>query len=641
MARRTAAYGSWKSPITPDLIVAETVGLASVYVDGDDILWIESRPMEAGRHVVVRHTSDGDIREITPPHWSARTRVHEYGGGAFVAADRVLFFSNDADQRLYRLEPGTTPRPITPDSALRFADGMIDRRHARIICVCEDHSVSGEPVNTIVAIDVAGNKELQPLVAGNAFYAAPRLSADGDMLAWLTWNHPDMPWDGTELWAAPLNADGSVTQPTRVAGSTHESIFQPEWSPDGALYFVSDRTGWWNLYRWHSGTSVPITAIQAEFGLPQWVFGMSTYAFASRDCIIAAYNKHGHWYLARIDTRGGELEDIETPYTYITSVRATPRHAVFLAASPSEAQTVVRLDHSDHRIDVLRRSTTVAIDHDYLSVSEEIAFPTGDDTKAHAFFYPPRNRDYVAPVDTSPPLIVTCHGGPTGAAANVLHLSTQYWTSRGFAVVSVNYRGSTGYGRAYREQLNGQWGIADIEDCINAARCLVSKGLVDAERVAISGGSAGGYTVLCALTFHDYFKAGASYYGVSDLETLATDTHKFESRYLDRLIGPYPEQRDLYRARSPIHYVDRLACPVIFFQGLEDRVVPPSQAERMVAALREKGIPVAYLAFAGEQHGFRQAQHIKAAMEAQLYFYGRVFGLELADSLEPVQIYNL
>jgi dipeptidyl aminopeptidase/acylaminoacyl peptidase len=629
------------SPITSDSIVSETIAIGSIALDGDDIYWTEARPTEAGRNVVVRRTADGQLTDVTPSSFNARTRVHEYGGGAFTVAEGVVFFSNDKDQRIYRQDPDRTPVPITPAVPLRYADGMIDRRRGRLICVREDHGNDGEPCNTIVAVPVAGVDPGQVLLVGNDFYSSPRLHPDGHSLAWLSWNHPNMPWDGTELWVAPLDEQGRFGEATCVAGGVDESIFQPEWSPDGALYFVSDRSGWWNLYCWRDRQIESLLSKQAEFGLPQWGFGMSTYGFAADHQIVCTYSSDGDSRLATIDSISGESAEIEMPYTNISGIRVSPKHAVFVAASPTETAAVVSLDLTTRCTEVLRRTSTVAIDGRFVSLPQAITFPTAKDEVAHAFFYPPCNPNYTTAPGERPPLIVNCHGGPTGATSSELRLKTQFWTSRGFALINVNYRGSSGYGRAYRESLNDQWGIADVADCVNAARHLIGQGRVDPARVAISGGSAGGYTVLCALTFHDVFKAGASYYGVSDLEALAKDTHKFESRYLDRLIGPYPQQRDTYRDRSPIHFSDRLSCPVIFFQGLEDAVVPPNQAEQMVQALASKGLPVAYVPFVGEQHGFRRAENIKRAMDGELYFYGRVFGFEPADSVEPVAIENL
>jgi dipeptidyl aminopeptidase/acylaminoacyl peptidase len=638
---QVAPYGSWRSPITSDLIVAGTISLEQVALDGDDIYWIEGRPTEAGRYVIVRRTPDGRTIDVTPPPFNARTRVHEYGSASYTVADGVVYFSNFADQRLYRQRPGEAPRPITPQAELRYADAVVERRRGRLICVREDHSAAGrEAVNTIADLPLDGG-DGRVLVSGNNFYSNPRPSPDGNRLAWLTWNHPNMPWDGTELWVADVRGDGVPGPGVRVAGGPGESIFQPEWSPDGTLYFVSDRSGWWNLYRWRDGRVEPVCARAAEFGRPQWWFGNPTYAFASAREVVCSYTNLGTWRLASLASGGGTLEDFPTPYTEISSVHATRSHAVFVAGSPTEPACVARLDLATRAGEVLRRSSSLQLDAGYVSVPEAIEFPTEGGLTAHAFYYPPRNRDFVGPPGERPPLVVRSHGGPTSATSSTLRAELQYWTSRGIAVVDVNYGGSTGYGRAYRERLNDQWGVVDVDDCVNAARNLVACGEVDGNRLAIRGGSAGGYTTLCALTFRDAFRAGASYYGVSDLEALAKETHKFESRYLDRLIGPYPERRDLYRERSPIHFTDRLSCPVVLFQGLEDKVVLPNQAEMMVEALRAKGLPVAYVPFEGEQHGFRKAENIKRAMEAELYFYARIFGFELAESVEPVAIENL
>jgi dipeptidyl aminopeptidase/acylaminoacyl peptidase len=643
---QSAPYGRWKSPITSDLIVAGTVGLGQIALEGRDVYWTESRPTEGGRSVIVRRTPDGETRDVTPPSFNARTRVHEYGGGAFLVADGTVYFSNFQDQRLYRQDPGSEPRPIqgaTSGPDLRYADGIVDRSRGRIICVREDHTVAGhEALNTLVAFDLEGRKETQVLVSGHDFYASPCLSPDGTRLAWLGWNHPNMPWDGAELWMGGLRADGSLGQVERVAGGVDESVFQPQWSPDGVLYFVSDRGGWWNLYRLRAGgRAEALCEMAAEFGVPQWIFGLSTYAFESARRLVCTYIQGGSSYLASLDTETLALEPIEVPYTLIGELRAAPGRALFVAGSQMEPHALVQLDLSTRQCQVLRRSSDLTLDAGYLSTPQAVEFPTENGRTAHAFFYPPQNRDYVAPPGERPPLIVISHGGPTACASNALGLGVQYWTSRGIAVLDVNYGGSTGYGRAYRQRLDGQWGVVDVDDCANGARYLAGQGLVDGQRLIIRGGSAGGYTTLCALTFRDVFKAGASHFGIGDLEALARDTHKFESRYLDRLVGPYPERRDLYQARSPIHFTDRLACPVIFLQGLEDKVVPPNQAEMMVEALRAKGIPVAYLPFEGEGHGFRRAENIKRALDAELLFYARVFGFELADPVEPVETDNL
>jgi len=635
----SAPFGSWHSPVTSDLIVSGTVGLEQVRLDGQDVYWIETRPMEQGRCVVVRRSPDGVARDCTPPPFNARTRVHEYGGASYVVHQGTIYFSNFVDQRLYRQDPGAAPRPITPAGDLRYADAAIDARRGRLVCVREEHSGPEQPVNGIAGVDVQSGA-VRVLVSGNDFYAAPRLSADGARLAWLTWNHPNMPWDGTELWVGDLSDDGTLANSRRVAGGLEESIFQPEWSPDGTLYFVSDRSGWWNLYRWRAERVEPLAPQEAEFGRPLWLLGWSTYALESATRIVCAFTVRGTWYLASLDTRTGRLERLQTPYTDLRFVQAAPGRAIFVAGSPTEAVAVVQRD-MEGQLTVLRRSSGVTVPAGYLATPEALEFPTADNQTAHGFFYRPRNQDFTGLPGERPPLLVISHGGPTSATVSTLRLDIQYWTSRGFAVLDVNYGGSTGYGRAYRERLNGRWGIVDVDDCVAGAAYLVDKGEADPRRLAIRGGSAGGYTTLAALTFRDRFRAGASHYGVSDLEALAKDTHKFESRYLDRLIGPYPERQDLYRQRSPIHFAERLSCPVILFQGLEDKVVPPSQAEVMRDALRAKGVPVAYVPFAGEQHGFRRAENIKRSLEAELYFYGRVFGFSPGEPIEPVLIDNL
>jgi dipeptidyl aminopeptidase/acylaminoacyl peptidase len=599
-----ALYASWRSPISSDLIVAQSVNLPEVRIDGGRVYWLEGRPQERGRYVVVA-AEGGDL---TPAPFNVRTRVHEYGGGSWTVANGVLYFSNFADGRLYR-----DLAPITPEGAYRYADLIIDPQ-GRVVAVREDHTGGGEPVNTIVRIDTSGRAEI--LAEGHDFFSSPRLSPDGRHFAYLAWDHPRMPWDGTELYL-----DG-----TRIAGGSAESIFQPEFAPDGStLLYVSDRSGWWNLYRYDlsSGATHDIAPMSAEFGEPQWVFGMSIYAFAGPGRLVCACNENGLGRLAVIDLATRALTPIDTPYTDFSSVRAEGGRVVFRAGSPKTPAAIVTLDLATGKTEVLKQATTAADDPAIsrcFTAPQAIEYPSGSRT-AHGLFYPAFHPDYTAPEGDRPPLVVKCHGGPTSAASSTLDLRIQYWTSRGISVLDVNYGGSTGYGRAYRELLNANWGIVDVDDAVNGARHLAAEGLVDGARCVITGGSAGGYTVLAALTFRDFFRGGASHYGVSDLAVLARDTHKFESRYLDTLIGPYPDREDLYLERSPLAHADRLNAPVIFFQGDEDQVVPPNQTELMVEALRAKGAPVGYLLFAGEQHGFRQAANIKRALDAELLFY--------------------
>lgn len=636
-----APYGEWQSPISSDLIVAGTISLGQICLDGDRVYWSESRPTEAGRNVVVTWLpSDEQIQEINPSPFNARTRVHEYGGGAFHIADGVLYFINFADQCIYTQRPGAKPNPLTTESKLRFADLLRDRQRQRLVAVCEDHTIAGqEAVNTLVAIDDQG--AITTLAKGHNFFASPTLSPDGRTIAWITWDHPNMPWDGTELWQAKFQADGSLGEIEKVAGGPTESIFQPLWSPDGRLHFISDRTGWWNLYRLNDGTIEPLCPKNAEFGLPQWVFGMSTYDFASAQELICTYGENGATVLAKLDLATLKLTPIQTPYTSISGIQVSQNLVAFVGGTAIRPCAIVQLDLATGKMQELRYGSDLKIDPGYMSAPQIVEFPTENGLTAYGLYYAPQNKDFQAPAGELPPLLVKSHGGPTASASSDFNLKIQYWTSRGFGFLDVDYGGSTGYGREYRQRLNGNWGIVDVQDCINGAKYLVQQNLADNDRLVIAGGSAGGYTTLCALTFYDVFKAGASYYGVSDLEVLATDTHKFEARYMDSMIGPYPAEKQVYYDRSPIHFVDQLACPIIFFQGDEDKVVPPNQAEMMVEMLRQKGLPVAYVLYKGEQHGFRKAENIKRTLDGEFYFYSRVFGFKPADAIAPVAIDNL
>jgi len=660
-------YGSWTSPITSDLVAAAAIRLDQVALDGDATYWSESEPKKQGRSFIYRAGEGGEAELVTPDDANAfnvRTRAHEYGGGAFAVQNGTVYFSNFADQRLYRQDAGQQPRPITPlptaaastsgqpatllagnptdglrsnvatdpapetlapADALRYADGVIDRRRGRIVCVREDHTRSGEVINTLVSVDISGAAAPQVLVSGGDFFSTPRLSPDGDRLAWLTWHHPNLPWVKTEVWVGEILADGMVGNPRQVAGGPDEALFQPEWSPDGDLYFISDRSsGWWNLYRERDGAIEAIAPMDAEFGRAQWNFGMSTYAFESAERLICCFVRDGVWKLAQVDTRTKRFDLIPTQFTDISQLRAGPGRAVFFGGTPSEAPALIDLNLSTGTHRVIHRSSVLSAEvRAYVSFPEPIAFPTEGGETAHALFYPPFSPKFTAPAGEKAPVFVKSHGGPTSSASSTLSLAVQYWTSRGVGVLDVNYRGSTGYGRPYRLRLERQWGIADVQDCVHGARYLVENRKADADRLMISGGSAGGYTTLRALTpeREKTFSAGASYYGVSDLAALARDTHKFESRYLDWLIGPYPQEQQTYADRSPINHIDRLSVPVIFFQGAEDKVVPPNQTELMVAALKSRGVPVGYFLFDGEQHGFRKGENIRRALDAELYFY--------------------
>ena len=545
-------------------------------------------------------------------------------------ASNTVLFSNFADQRLYRIDSGAAPRPITPQppapGSHRYADARFTADGVSICCVRERHEEGREAINELVALPADGSEAPRILAGGHDFYASPRLSPDGKKLAWITWDHPNMPWDGTDLWQADFSFEAGLANIRKVAGGTAESVFQPEWSPGGELHYISDRSGWWNLYSEHG----PLKLMDAEFGVPQWVFGLSRYAFLGDRRIACIYSRNGLDHVAMLNRATGELELCSLSYTAYSDIRSDGESRVFLiAASASTAPGIVALDAASGASRDIKSSTSFVLNRDDVSVPEPIKYPTGHGRTAHALYYPPRNSLYEALPGEKPPLVVMSHGGPTSAANSSLRLSHQFWTSRGFAVVDVNYGGSSGYGREYRERLNGAWGIVDVEDCIAAARYLSGRGDVDPERLAIRGGSAGGYTTLCALVFHDVFAAGASHYGVGDLTALAHDTHKFESRYLDRLVGPYPAAAEVYRQRSPVHFADRISCPVILFQGLDDKVVPPAQAETFVAALQAKGLACEYLSFPNEGHGFRQANTIRRVAEAELAFYSRIFGFEM------------
>ena len=654
-------FGTWPSPITAQVSASQGVRLAAPVADGGDIYWLEARPAEGGRNVVIRFAPGGAMEEATPAGFNVRTRVHEYGGGSYLVHRGTIVFSNFADQRLYRVDrgaKGAAPAavPITPEGRWHYADAAMDADRGRLICVREDHTVAGrECVNTLVGVALDGSSGAgQVLAEGYDFYSTPRLSPGGRQLAWICWRHPNMPWDGTELWVADVAADGSLANARRVAGGDTESIYQPGWSPGGELLFVSDRDDRWRLYSAGSGRAsdrpgpdqivavVPAPPPDAEVGRPQWILGTSTWTFTSLTRLVVSYTREGRWFLGCADLDTGafrELSRAVEPGPYLAP--AGP-DVILIAGSATALDAVMTFDVDTGASRTLRTVPGTVVDEGYLSAPESVWFPTANGQRAHLFYYAPRNRDCAPVPGERPPLVVISHGGPIAAADSTLDYGVQFWTSRGFAVADVNYGGSTGFGREYRRRLNGQWGIVDVIDCIRATEFLVREGKADPARLIIRGGSAGGFTTLAALTgYPDVFKAGASYFGVSDLEALAHDSHKFEARCLDILVGPYPAEKKVYEERSPIHHVDRLVCPLILLQGLEDKVVPPNQSEMMAGALRRKGRPVAYITFAGEQHGFRKAENIIRSLEAELYFYGAVFGFQPADRIEPVLIENL
>ena len=632
------------------MLASAGVGLGEPWLEDGVAYWIELRPTEQGRSVVVKGDPYSEPVDVTPAGFNVRTMAHEYGGGAYCVHRGTLFFTNFDDQRLYRQDPTDEPVAISPatEARHRFADGRVTVDGTWWLGVRERHDGEqvADVVNELVAIRTDGSAEPQVIAGGRDFYSDPRISPDGSKLSFLAWDLPWMPWDGNELFVADLASHGALSNINHVAGRDgEESIWQPEWTPDGALVFASDRSGWWNLESVRGGERRVLHAAEAEFGYAQWMFGERSFGFLADGKIACVYDRDGRSTLAVLDADTGELLDLDVPHDALEwgpCVVAEGSTILYIAGSATEPNQVVWLDFGARSVEVLRVSAEVPVDTEYFSVPRPVAFPTEHALMAHALYYPPTNPDFDAPEGERPPLIVMSHGGPTGNTTSVFKLATQYWTSRGFAVVDVNYGGSTGYGRPYRQRLNGNWGVVDLHDCVNAARYLAGLGEVDADRLLIRGGSAGGYTTICALTFTDVFAAGASYYGIADLEPFATgDTHKFESRYEHTLIGPYPEAADLYRARSPIHAVDMISTPMLVLQGSDDKVVPPSQAELIVAALRAKGLPHAYLLFQGEGHGFRRAESIVRSREAELSFYGQVLGFEPGDAVPRLEIENL
>ena len=643
-----APYGSWKSPITADLLVQGGNRLMEIVCDGDDLYWIEGRPSEAGRNVIVRRSSDGSISDITPEGFNARNAVHEYGGGSYAVLKGDLYFTNWDDQRIYVQRDGGEPKPLTAEPPIprgvRYSDLSLISDGKYILCVRETHSDDGaEAVNEVVVIDSTSGEPTK-IASGRDFYSTPRATDAHDGISWVEWDHPNMPWDESILMSGSFDGrDGSISTQARLAGGERESIIQPRWGPDGLLYFITDKPDWWNLHVWRGGEAINLLDAKFDAGGPDWQFGFSSYDFLDDGRVVLKQGGVASGAFHIIDPMTRSSRTIDAPYSEISYVATHKNSLFFVGGSPSESSAIVELDVEAERFEIVQLSRDEAVNPAYISAPTHIVFPTTESGEAHAWHYPPKNPDYEVPQDELPPLIVICHGGPTSFSGTGLDLGKQYWTSRGFAVVDVNYRGSIGYGKVYRDLLREKWGIYDTDDCIAAAQHLIDQGTVDKERVIIRGGSAGGYTTINALTFHNFFAAGAALYGIADLMVFIGDTHKFESRYLDYLIGPYPEESQRYHDRSAINFMDRLATPMIILQGLEDEIVPPSQAEIMVEALESKGLPYAYIGFEGEQHGFRQAANIKRAQEAELYFYGKVLGFEPADDIDEgvVDVKNL
>ena len=641
-AMPTAPYGTWESPITAAVAASSSRSILAVEANGDDLYWLESRPLEGGRYVIVRRDTTGNKQDVIQAPFSSRTRVHEYGGGSFLVADDTVFFSNFPDQGLYIQERDTELRRLSQNDDLRYADCEHDGERSRLICVREDHRAPGEARNAIVAMDLRSERTDGTVLWDKTdFVAYPRLNSDSTQLAWLSWHHPNMPWDNVELWVADIDSDGDLKNPRQLNVGAEESVLQPAWADDGTLYFLSDRSGWWNLHRWDGDEVAAVHRTSAELGGPLWSLGESFFALISSQAALVRFHNANGEQIGVLKLDDGELTAINLPFVSYRSLLVQGERAYFVGGRDDAPSAIVELHLETKKYRIVHEAGKKFVDERYLSRGEPIEFPTENGLTAYAYYYPPVNGDFTPSVGEWPPLMVLMHGGPTGETDPSFSVAKQFWTSRGIAVLDVNYRGSSGYGRKYRQQLNGRWGIVDVEDAVAATRYAVDKGLADPNRLLIRGGSAGGFTTLAALAFRDVFAAGANYFGVSDLEALAKHTHKFESRYLDSMVGPYPERADLYRERSPINALDGFTSPLITFQGLEDRVVPPEQSEMIYEALKAKGIPTAYVPFQGEQHGFRKSETIVAALEAELYFYGKVLGFEPAGELTPVHIDNL
>ncbi|MCC6802119.1 MAG: S9 family peptidase [Anaerolineae bacterium] len=615
-----------------------TQWIGQLCADGDAIYALRVQPEQGGRGVVTRIHDDGRAEPVTPPPFSARTRVYESGGPAFAVLAGVVYFSNVPDDRLYRQPTGGQPQPITAAGAMRYGDLSLDRQRRRILCVREDRTAAGESKHTIAAVsmDGAGDSFGTVLFDQTDFVSTPCLSPDGRRLAWFAWNHPHMRFYTSGVWLADVNDDGLLTNVREIVPEADESILSLEWSPDGDLIFCSDRSNWWNLYRWRDGDITPLAPIEAEMDRP---FRAARVGSASH--ILGIYRRLGVRRVGLFDTESGSLRELPLDYTYFAAPAVTPDAAYVVAASPTEPLCLLRIDLLSGQVRaILRSSERIGLDG-YISAPTQIEFPTENGLTAHAVYYAPANRDYAAPVDERPPLIVEVHGGPTSSASVGFNLGIQFWTSRGFAYLDVDYGGSTGYGRAYRQRLWGQWGVVDVDDAINAARCLIAQGLADPNRTIVRGGSAGGFTTFAALAFRDFFAAGSSHFGISDLEVFHKETHKYESHYCETLVGAYPAQRDLYRRRSPIDSADAIRAPLILFQGMDDKIVPPNQSQFVANAVRRRGIPTAYLEFEGESHGFRRYETNVRTHQAELTFFSTVFGFQPADALPPLAIDNL
>ena len=669
-------FGAWRSPISANMLTSAVRSFGALGVNASGLWWCEARPDEGGRTTLLRRAFNGDQQELLESPWSTRSRVHEYGGGAVLAADEDFYFVHAADQQIYRVRGGAAPQRLTNATNTRFADCALDARRNRLIAVAEiSANKDVEPQNLLVGVQL-DTGHVQPIVTGADFFASPRISPDGTQLCWLQWRHPHMPWDAAQLHVCALSATGEPAQVRAITRPDTEAAFQPEWLPDGRLVFINDRSGWWNPWLWDGRDARPVLQESAEYGLPLWGLGARSFCVLDGHRMVAQRLLDGAAELVEIDLNTGTLRVLPSRWQRFGQLCATP--GATSGATPgassgappgatpgatsgatsgaSAGATANRVWFVGERHDCAAALVEYNLDDGHeavieggdqivaaanLSAPARVAFSGDRGERTYAWFYAPLNAAHVALDDRPPPLMVLTHGGPTGATSPALNLRIQYFTTRGWAVVDVDYSGSTGYGRAYRERLRGRWGIADVADVVAVVQHLATNGRIDSTRVAIRGGSAGGYTTLAALAFTDSFHAGVSYYGIGDLSALARDTHKFESRYTDQLIAPWPAAEDVYRARSPIHNLDGFHCPAIFLQGGEDKVVPPNQAEQMAAALRDRGVPVAHVVFPDEGHGFRHGANVRRAIALEYTFLARVFGFTPAEPMEPLHIDNL
>ncbi|MFT5711075.1 MAG: dipeptidyl aminopeptidase/acylaminoacyl peptidase [Halioglobus sp.] len=633
-------YGSWPSIVTAASVVEGSRGLSSLSYDSGYVYWVESRPEEGGRNTIMRWKEHMAAEEVLPAPWNVRTRVQEYGGRSMLVVDGTVWFSNFVNQRVYRFLPGEAPVAITPEADLRYAGCIFDRARNRLICVREDHRVLGEPKNTLVALPLEGVSEGEVLFDESDFVSAVSLSSDGSRVAFTSWLHPNMPWDNTSLWSAGFDDEGFLADRNLHNKGGAESVINPQWGDDKQLYAISDRDNWWKIYKVNEQrfSAVNSGLEEVEIGGPDWLIGQNYYQLLSDEKILVQVMKAGVEHLAILDSASQSTKPLSLASVSIADVLAVDNRLFVINAANDKAAELLETDMKGNVLSLIRTASNSTLDPAWVPEYQLVSFPTGGGATSHGIYFPPTNPDASGPKGETPPLIVSVHGGPTGIATPGFNPKHIYWTSRGFAVLDLNYRGSIGFGREYRRSLYGQWGVADVEDAVAGATWLADQGLVDPKRLLIRGGSAGGYTTLAAHAFHSAFAAGASYYGISDLEALATDTHKFESRYLDQVIGPYPERKDLYQNRSPINHLEGFSAPLLLLQGLDDPVVPPSQSEMIFEALKAKGVPTAYLAFEGESHGFRKAENQIRSLEGELYFYSQVLGFKTAEELPKITI---